>query len=288
MRRAILILLAACGDPTPQAPPAPRDAAVAARPDAAPAPDPGFVGVITAGKSVDIAPQYPGVIADVLVVTGETVEQDQVVVKMDTTAAREEVTAASAALRRAEDERDVARVDVEEARRKLDLARSGVAAGTTPAQEVAAAELALKRAQTAQQSATSAIAELRARLQAARNRLTETALRVPFAGTVALRLLDPGSTVSAGAPILTVVGKGSLILRFAVPPGKARPITTGAAVVAEVETVSATVPAVVRQVNPTLDPASGMIFVEAELTPTPEIAPELRPGLAARVRAATP
>ncbi|MBK7538666.1 MAG: hypothetical protein IPI49_25520 [Myxococcales bacterium] len=61
-------------------------------------------------------------------------------------------------------------------------------------------------------------------------------------------------------------------------------MTPGLQVLATIDTVSSPVAATVRQVSPVLDPASGLLFVEAELAPQAEQASALRPGLAAAVR----
>jgi RND family efflux transporter MFP subunit len=261
-------------------PAAPRaDAAIVAAPV-----DRGFVGVITAAESVDVAPRFGGVVARVRVDVGDRVTRDQVVVEMDPAPAREEVRAAQAALAAAEAARRTANVDVDAARRKVELERASVAAGTSPARALEDAEIELKRAHTSVQRAASTVAAERARLQTARGRLAETALRAPFSGTVAMRFLDAGSTVEPGRPIVRVVGLGNLRLRFAVPPDRARGLAAEVIVEATVETIEVPVPAVIRQVPPALDPASGMLILEAELTAPPEIAGDLRPGLAARVR----
>jgi hypothetical protein len=53
-------------------------------------------------------------------------------------------------------------------------------------------------------------------------------------------------------------------------------------VTAKVETIAATVTAAVKQVSPTIDAASGMVIVEAQLDDA--AVGELRSGLAARVQ----
>jgi multidrug efflux pump subunit AcrA (membrane-fusion protein) len=58
----------------------------------------------------------------------------------------------------------------------------------------------------------------------------------------------------------------------------------GTNVRATVDTVPQPVTAIVRQVSPTVDPASGMIVVEAELPSDEALISRLRPGLAASVQ----
>jgi multidrug efflux pump subunit AcrA (membrane-fusion protein) len=140
--------------------------------------------------------------------------------------------------------------------------------------------MAVKRAVAAAEKAGSTVAQESSHAQTAKDHLTDTALLAPADGTVAMRFKDPGATVAAGAPIVRVVGRGGLRLKFAVPPERAHELAPGNVVHATIDTVAKPVDATIREVSPTLDPASGLIIVEAEL---PAEAGELRPGLAATV-----
>ena len=112
--------------------------------------------------------------------------------------------------------------------------------------------------------------------------MNDTDLRAPFAGTVANRYRDAGNRVEAGTPIVKLVGHGSMRLMFAVPPQLAKQIAVGQRVIATVDTITAPVAAIIKQVPPTLDPASGRIIVEAELVEAANT--QLRAGLGATVK----
>jgi multidrug efflux pump subunit AcrA (membrane-fusion protein) len=141
----------------------------------------------------------------------------------------------------------------------------------------------LARARASRERARSLVAEARSRAETARARLADASLRAPFSGTVALRFKDAGSTVGPGTPIVRLVGEEGLRLRFAVPPARMGELAPGKPVEARIDTIEKPLAAMVRQVSPALDPASGMIVVEAELDEA-ETAIGLRPGLAASVR----
>jgi len=284
MKRLILIALVACSDRGAPArhdggsaivKPATADAATTA---------PSFVGVITAADSVDIAPRFQGVVATIQVRVGDAVTEGQVVAEMDQKSMQEELRAAEAALGAAAAARRQADVDLEDARRKLQLETKAVAQGVSPSVNVDEAKLAVKRAQATVQKASSTVAAESSHVQTARDHVTDTALRAPSSGTVAMRFKDPGATVASGAPILRIVGQGALRLRFALPPDRAQVVIPGTTVHATIDTIAHPVAAVVRQVSPTIDPASGMIIVEAELASDPAVTSQLRPGLAATVR----
>ncbi len=277
--------LLGCGteDIRPQLPPpdpvrtSPRDAAVVA--------DAGssvFTGVLTAAESVDIAPRVAALIAAVHVGVGDRVTEGQIVVEMDPMELREELRAAEAARSAASAAYKQAIVDLEDARRKLVLETKAVNAGVSPSQNLDEARLGVKRAQAVAERVRSTQAAEAARAQTAKDHVGNASLRAPFAGTVAMRYRDAGNRVEAGAAVLRIVGHGSMRLRFAVPPQLGRTITVGTKVTATVETVPNPITATVKQVSPAIDPASGMIIVEAELEGT--TGAELQAGLAATVR----
>lgn len=280
-------LLVACGvEHTSPPPPPPRDARVAqARADAGvEAPSRGYIGVITASESVDIAPRFQGVVADVKVRVGDEVTSGEVIAEMDQKSMQEELRAAESALSSARASYHAAEVDVADAKRKVALEADAVKNGIEPRANLEEAKMGLERARAAAQKAASNVATEASHAQTAKDHVHDTALRAPSDGTVLLRFKDPGATVAAGTAIVRVVGHGGLRLRFAVPPDRARSLAPKARVEATIDTVTAPVAGVIRQVSPALDPASGMIIVEAELAPDAATAPQLRPGLAAWVR----
>lgn len=279
-----LALFLACSSDPPAAPPLqPTDSTSprgAAAPDAASVV---FTGVVIAGESIDIAPRIAGRIARVHVRVGDLVTADQVVAEMDPTQAREELRAAEAALAAASAAYQQAQIDVEDATRKLALETRSVEAGISPTQNLDAARLESKRAAALAERARSTRTLEAARAQTVRDHVTETRLRSPIPGTVATRYRDAGNRIDAGLPILRIVGRGHTRLRFAVPPDLAHLAPIGARLTATFDTRSTPATAVVHHIAPTLDPASGLIFVEAELAPDVSNS-DLRPGLAAWVR----
>jgi RND family efflux transporter MFP subunit len=279
VKRAIAIALLACSDPSPPQP-VPRDARVAVKPpppaDAA-APK-GYIGV-TVADFVDLAPRFQGVLATVKVQTSSDVVAGQVVAEMDQKSMQEELRAAEAALGAAAAAARQAEVDVEDARRKLALETKAVADGVSPKAALDEAQLGVKRAEAAAARASSTVASESSHVQTARDHVSDLALRAPTDGKIDHVYKQPGATVAAGTPIVRIVRHGNLRVRFAVPVDDAKRLAPGDTVTATIneQPLSATI----RQVTPTVDPASGMIIVEAELTTNPS---ELRPNEAAVVR----
>ena len=286
MTRWLLLMctLAACSSrPTPIRHDDTGHAPTPVLPDAAVA-QASFVGVITAAESVDIAPRVQGIVAAITVRVGDVVAAGQIVAEMDPKSMQEELRAADAALGAAQAARRQAEVDLEDARRKRTVEIKAVADGVSPSMYLDEAKLAVKRAEAARQKAVAAVAAERSHVQTARDHVTDTALRAASSGTVAMRFKDPGATVAAGAPILRIVGQGRLGLRFAAPPDRVQSVSPRTQVRASVDTIAQPITAIVRQVSPVIDPASGMIIVEAELEADAAIASQLRPGLAATVQ----
>jgi len=282
VKRLVLLVVVACNaEPVEIVPvqpqtPTTRDAAITA--DAGPSV---FVGVLTAAQTVDIVPRVAGLLSKVHVGAGDEVVADEVVAEMDPVQMQEELRAAQAALSAATSAVTKAMVDVEDARRKLTLETKAVEQGVSPTQNLEEARLNVKRADAVAQQVRSAQAVESARVKTVKANVTDTRLRAPFAGTVAQRYRDAGNRVEAGQSIVKIVGHGSMRLRFAVPPQLAKSLPPGTHVTATVDTIPTPVAATVKQVTPAIDPASGMIIVEAELDGDTK---DVRPGLGATVQ----
>ncbi|HLL20685.1 MAG TPA: efflux RND transporter periplasmic adaptor subunit [Kofleriaceae bacterium] len=280
-RRTLLVVaLVACNDGALMpAAPVPREPVTF---PGLPVKVPRYVGVLTASESVEVAPRVAGNIAAVHVRVGDVVTVDQVIAELDPALLRIDLRAAEAAHTAAAATTRAANVEVGDARRRLLLETRAVATGVSPAQDLEEARVSVRRTEAALQRAQAVQASEASRAQAARDQLASSQLRAPFAGVVARRYRDAGNRVDAGAPIVRVDRRGSTRLIFAVPPQDGSRVVPGLRVQVTVETVAAPLAAVVEQVSPTIDPASGLIFIEAELV-AGSLADELRSGLAAWV-----
>lgn len=185
---------------------------------------------------------------------GDTVAKGAVVARLDASALDARVRAAEADLRLAGADRD--RYDTLVARQ-----------AATPRE----AEAARARADVAQQM-----------LAAAKSELALTVVRAPFAGRVAARPVNLGDVVVAGQPVLEIEGAGGLEVRATVPAELLVSLAPGTVVSAEIDGRADPVPATVRVVAPSGDPATHRFEVRAELPATPGVAA----GLFARLRVA--
>jgi RND family efflux transporter MFP subunit len=263
------------GSATPAAPP--KDGGAL---DAQAASAKGYVGVVTPAETMEIAPLVPGRIATINVREGDDVKAGDVIAEMDPTSMKEELRAAEADLNAAQAAYRQAAVDVEDARRKYVLEKKAVADGVSPRQNLEEAAVEVKRASANADKLAATAAAAKSRVETARDHVGNTKLSATFDGIVQHRSKNPGDTVQAGQPIVSILGRADLRLRFAVPPEQAKTLQADTKVVATVD--NRPVPAVVRRVSPTVDADAGMIIVEATFT-DPAIVAELRPGAPAWV-----
>jgi len=136
---------------------------------------------------------------------------------------------------------------------------------------------ALGQAQVDREQAASQLAQLE-------RQLADTELRAPFSGTVAERYVDPGGMAGPGSPVVRLISSDALWVRFAVPPHELDRLSVGTIVVSRIEDPAITVEATVRQIAPETDPASQLVFVDAELDLDEALRSRIQAGAAAWVR----
>ncbi len=248
-RRRILVAIAlfsasACGEGA-RAPAALVPVTVATARQAAGSPDPGFIGVVVAGESVEVEPKVEGRIEEIFVKPGDEVEAGAGLVRLDVQASQHSLAIAKAAL--------------DEASRRLSrrvrLARTRPGAITAEEIDGARREVLQERARVAQ-------------LTEARG---EATVRAPFAGTIVERYLAVGALAGPQRPVVRLVGRGEPRVRFAIPEDRAGAVAVGTRVEVRLEDGARVLSARVSGVSPEIDAASRMVFAAAmlETTATP-------------------
>lgn len=219
---------------------------------------PGFVGVIVASQTVDIAAKLEGRIVDVKVKPGQRVSNGSVLAVIDASALFQEIAVAEVAVRAAE-----------ERQRRRQAAATNVPGGPL----VSAEELS---------ASTHELNAARARLDLVRTQTSEAVVRAPFDGTVGTRYLDKGAYAKPGAPILRLVGSGGLRVRFAVPEERSHSVQPKSIVTFELD--AKTYSGEVQSVSPEVDSASNAVTTEATLADVGEDARGSLVGRTVRVR----
>lgn len=240
-----------------------------------------------------------GVIEQVLVLEGQSVEADQVVAKMIEADARLAVRSADAdfearlaALERAKAEHKASEARASEVEDELRRKRPLVESGGISAGQLARLELRLSAAERERDAASAAIevAEAdvkthRVMCEEARLRHSRMEIRSPARGTVMQRLVEPGTRISMNAPqgeggtmgIIRIYDPAHLQVRVDVPLADAGKVAVGTRAEVEAEAAPGVVfvGAVVRVVHEANIQRNTVQFKVAIENPSPVLKPEM-------------
>lgn len=200
------------------------------------------VGSVEAAERITVTSQVTGKVAEILFSEGEKVQENAVLVRLDSGRERTDLQAAEAEYR--------------DARRQLRRLWELVKQQIVPESEVDTAQARLE-------STRAAVAEAQAALD-------ERRITAPFAGVVGLRKVSPGSLVQPGDPVATLATLDRLHVGFQVPLDILPRLWIGLEMRARVPGVEKSFSGRVTSIDNTVDPATRAIAVEAEL---------LKPGL---------
>ena len=207
------------------------------------------IGGLHAKNTISVSPQVAGQIAKIAFKNGQTVKQGQLLYQLDDRLARANYQAQLATLK-------FQRKGYE---RSDELARSHV----------------LSQQQI--DKATSDYQKQLALLKARKVYLDKMQLRAPFAGVVGATTVSVGQYVGVGQPLVTLVDKRQLQVRFSVPQQYLTELKVGQQVQVRSSAYPKQVfPGTVTYVSPTVDPKTRTIMEWASV-PNPQLL--LSPGL---------
>ncbi|MHA0043885.1 efflux RND transporter periplasmic adaptor subunit [Deinococcus sp. PEB2-63] len=222
-------------------------------------------GTVEAQRDSQVAAQAGGTVQRLLVQEGEQVSQGQVLAQLDDTAQRQALQNARLQVQQAEISLAQTRRTTQNNTTTLNAAVAAAQASLAQAQagaqsaenlyrlggislsDVQAARAQLAQAQSALsqaranaaqngQSAQGSVplqeaqlAQARVSVQQAEQNLARTAVRAPFAGTVAALNVEVGEFAGQGSAVARLVDPGSLRVKFNVPAADAATLTEGAA-----------------------------------------------------------
>jgi RND family efflux transporter MFP subunit len=228
-----------------------------------------LVGQIRPRVESDLGFRVAGKVAERLVAPGDAVRAGQVLVRLDPTDLR-------LAREQAEAELRAATVSLEQAvsqeRRAQELRRNGWTTDATVEQRLAAT------------------AEARARLDRGRraldlsvNQLAYAELKADADGVVTATLAEPGQVVGAGAPVVRIARAGEREAVVAVPEALVERVRRGRAEVSLWSDAGARLPASLRELSPSADPATRTFQARFAVD-----APDLAIGMTATVTLSEP
>lgn len=256
-----LVTVAACGGESRSAPPTKRAVRIASA-----TPAPGTVsrrysGALEPRAQVEVSFKVGGRVerigraGDHTLEEGDEIRRGAVLAVLDADDLRDQASSARAAaqsgdaeLRAAESALELARVEVERARRLK-------ATGAITTADADRAEASYAAAASRLEAARSARDGRRAQSATARRNLAEVKLTSPIDGVIARRLIDAGEAVAPGHPAFVVIDDRALRLSFAVPDTRRSALALGDTLPVAVEAVPGRVfEGTVTRIDPVADP----------------------------------
>lgn len=207
-------------------------------------------GSLVARRTSQIGAEVRGRIARVLVSEGDRVEAGAPLFEIDPIAYEMAVRQAEAGL-------DVTLAERRQLEAELARAVSLGKKDVVAKQEVERLTTRLEVARALERQATEALA-------LARNNLDETVVRAPFAGSVAARLADEGSTALVTPQTIVVVMQETALLeaRAAIPESQMASVHTGDTAMIHIEGIAEPIVAEVGAVSDTIDEATRTYLVK--------------------------
>ncbi len=244
----------------------------------------GWLGVVIAEESLDVAARVEGRVESVKVQVGSRVRQGDVLVTLDAQSLKADLEMAEAGLLSSKAEVGLASLALEQAIERL---RRRDTPEQVKLQAVSEEELSAVRFEQGTAAAKLAVAQAKvkeheARVSQMRQQLAETSLRAPFDGVVAGRFVHPGALARPGGALVHLLRQGKPQVRFAVPAGEVRSVAVGQAVEVVVAGRGQTLAGVVTQLAPEVEVNTLMVFALANVV-VPE-GVELPAGTEVRVR----
>jgi RND family efflux transporter MFP subunit len=174
---------------------------------------PVVTGSIQPERRADLRAEVAAVVLQVLKENGEAVKQGDVLVKLDETAIRDNLSSAEASARSAAQALD-------QAERQVERMKTLRASGMTSAQ-------AMDDAEVRRNSAASEVAAARSRAALARQQLSRTVVRAPFDGIVSDRKVSAGDTATIGKELVKVIDPRSMRFEGRVSADKIAAVKVG-------------------------------------------------------------
>lgn len=265
-------------------------------------------GSMQADEVTTASSEVPGRVSSLQVDFGQTVRKGQVIAELDPTELSLQLERTRASLAQAMARIGMepgqeripestpmtrqARAQMEDAKSKYDNAEKLVKTGDISQERFTELEK-LYRARQAAYEATqddfrtqlAMVRSLQAEVKLSEKRLRDAKVVAPFDGIVQQKHVSPGQYIKENIPIYTLVKAWPLRLRVEVPESAVSEVRIGTTLKFTTEAApGAEFQAVVRELNPALDPRSRTLAAEARLVSSDA---RLRPGAFVQVRLVT-
>lgn len=226
-------------------------------------------GGLAAWQEVVIGAETQGLrLVEVAVQVGERVRRGQLLARLQSDTLTAERAATQAVLAEAE-------AVLAQARLEAERDRALQAGGALSAQQ-------LQQTLTAETTARTRVQALKARLQADEVRLAQTRLLAPDDGLISARLATVGAVAQPGQELFRLIRQGRIEWRAELSGADMARLSPGTAVRLTPAGTDTVLEGRVRQIAPTVDPATRQGLVYVDLTPGAAASPVARPGMLAR------
>ncbi len=210
-----------------------------------------LVGTVVAKRAVSVANEVAGVVREVGFMTGDEVQEGQMLLQLDTATELADLAAAEAAQAVASRAVEVSEADVRVAQSNLELAESNQRRFETAGSAVSAADIDrvnadlrkaradIERSQSAVARAKAEVDQAAARVEQIRTVIAKKTLKAPFRALASIRNVHPGQYLAEGTQIVTLAEiTEDIYLDFAVPQEYAARVVPGMVVVARSDVLS--------------------------------------------------
>ena len=216
------------------------------------------VGSIEAAQGVTLASEVVGTVKEIAFESGATVNQGDLLVKLDTSTEEAQLQAAQAQV-------DWARVSAERLRQLRETK-------TVSQSELDQAEAVLKQNQ--------------ANADQIRAVIEKKTIRAPFAGRAGIRLVNLGQSLDARAPIVSLQSLAPIYTDFSLPQQALSVLATGLVVQVSSDAYPGrTFDGVMTAINPELDATTRSVLAQATFANAEQL---LRPGMFVHVEVVLP
>lgn len=185
------------------------------------------IGTVAARYTYKIGPTGTGRLKSLDVEVGDLVEAGQKVGEIDPIDLDERIHAQEAAVKRAEAQRKEAVTRLNYAQPQATRYKKLLEANATSEELLAAKEHEQNLASAVLSAACEELSRVRAELAALNKQRDNLVLRAPAAGMVALRHVEPGSTLLAGQAVVEIIDPTTLWINVRFDQLRAQPLSAG-------------------------------------------------------------
>jgi membrane fusion protein, multidrug efflux system len=215
---------------------------------------PVIAGSLQPELRADLRAEVPGIVLEVLKDNGDIVNKGDLLLRIDSTAIRDNLLSAQEAERAAE-------VAMDQSERQLTRMRTMVEKGLVAVENVETAE-------GTRNQAKSALASTKARVVETKQLLEKTEVRAPFNGIVAARVVSAGNTVQVGMELLKVLDVSTMRFEGMIAADEVGKVNPGAKVYFRVNGYpDREFDGTVQRINPLANEATRQVQVLVTLPP---------------------